>query len=371
MNKKIILFVMNELTAGGAERVIVNLANNFDREKFDVHLCLFKKTGQLVDSLQDDITLHDLKSARVRNGALKFFLLTLSLKPDFVFSNIYHVNLFVSIQIKALRLLLKNTKFIARETNTPSLRAKYKKSSSKGDLIFKRTINNFDRVIAQSRYMRDDLVDTYNINQDKISVINNPLDIKNINLQLNKPISKKETLFIKNKKTHILAIGALQEQKGFDNLLKAVPYLDDRLHLNILGDDRKKEEKEILVKIINDLNITERVTFLGYQKNPYEFINKSDLVVLSSRYEGFPNVVIESHACGKFVVAFECPGVNSEIIKNDVNGYLVENGNIKALADSINKYSKMNFDNKRIKQTTDRYHVNKIIEEYEQILFNL
>lgn len=369
MKKKTILFVMNELSAGGAERVIVNLANNFDRDKFNVHFCLFKKKGQLVESLKDDITLHDLNSSRVRKGSFKFFLLILSLKPDFLFSNIYHVNLLISVQIKLLKLILKNTKFIARETNIPSIRAKYIRASKKGDLIFKKTINNFDHVIAQSNFMKKDILSTYDIDIEKVSVINNPLDIDIINTNIESP--QKPLLFSPTNKTHILAIGALQKQKGFDNLLKAVPYMDEKLHLNILGDDRNLEEKQKLKNIIDELNISDRVSFLGFQTNPFKFVKESDLVVLSSRYEGFPNVILEAHACGKFVVAFECPGVNSEIITNELNGYLVENGNIKLLAESINKYSALCFNDIKIIESTNRYHIDTIIQKYEKIFLKL
>jgi len=71
MNKQVILFVMHELSVGGAERVVSNLVNNLDREKFDIHLCLFKKKGALVDVLAGDITLHDLKASRVITAAHK------------------------------------------------------------------------------------------------------------------------------------------------------------------------------------------------------------------------------------------------------------------------------------------------------------
>lgn len=366
MNKKIILFVMHQLSSGGAERVVMNLANNFDREKFDIHLCLFNKTGQLVDSLKDDVVIHDLKSSRVSKGVLKFLLLLLSLKPDFVFSSIDHVNLLISIQIKLLRPILKNTKFIAREANIPSIRAKYIKASNKRDLIYRRTINSFDKVISQSKYMKEDLIKIYNINPKKIFIVSNPVDLKTIELNLQH--EEKRKLLLPTEKIHILAVGALQIQKGFDILLETVPLLDDKLHLNILGSCKKTEEKEKLQKIIAQLDIADRVSLLGFHKNPYEYIEQSNLVVLSSRYEGFPNVVLEAHACGKFVVAFECPGVNSEIIENGLNGSLVECGEIKALADAINKYYKVDHDANLIKKTTIKYSVDKIVKNYERIL---
>jgi glycosyltransferase involved in cell wall biosynthesis len=361
MSKKIILFVMHELVAGGAERVVVNLANNLDRNKFDVHICLFNKKGWLLDLLKDDVTIHDLKTPRVSRGAIKFPFVLFSLKPDYVFSSIDHVNLLISVQIKLLKLFLRNTKFIAREVNIPSIRAKYEKLS-KQDYFYSKTINQYDYLIAQSNYMKDDIVDSYNIKASKITVVPNPLDIRNIERSI-KDIDD-EKLYSSGK-INLLAIGYLRPQKGFDLLLQTVPLLDDSLHLNILGDGA---EKDNLDQQIRQLNIADRVTMLGVDENPYKFMKQADMVVLSSLYEGFPNVILEANACGKFVVAFECPGVSAEIIEDSINGVLVDPENIEALAKAINIYATKQHDEKQISNTTDRYKVENVVKVYERLL---
>ncbi|MEE9327310.1 MAG: glycosyltransferase [Cocleimonas sp.] len=361
MSKKSILFVMHELVAGGAERVVVNLANNLDRDKFEVHICLFNKKGWLLDLLKDDVTIHDLKTPRVSRGAIKFPFLLLSLKPDFVFSSIDHVNLLISVQIKVLKLFLRNTKFIAREVNIPSIRAKYEQLG-KQDYFYSKTINQYDYLIAQSNYMKDDIVKSYNIEASKITVVPNPLDITHIKRSIQN-IDEEE--LYSSGKINLLAIGYLRPQKGFDLLLKTVPLLDDFLHLNILGDGAEKENLE---KQIKQLGIEDKVTMLGVDENPYKFMKQSDMVVLSSLYEGFPNVILEANACGKFVVAFECPGVSSEIIEDSINGVLVDPENIKALADAINSYVKIKHDEKKISKTTDRYKVENVVKVYERLL---
>lgn len=361
MVKKSILFVMHELVAGGAERVVVNLANNLDRDKFEVHICLFNKKGWLLDLLKNDVTIHDLKTPRVSRGAIKFPFLLLSLKPDFVFSSIDHVNLLISVQIKVLKLFLKNTKFIAREVNIPSIRAKYEQLG-KQDYFYSKTINQYDYLIAQSNYMKDDIVGSYNIDASKITVVPNPLDISNIKRSIK---NKNEEKLFSSGKINLLAIGYLRPQKGFDILLNTIPLLDDSLHLNILGDGAEKDNLENQIK---QLKIADRVTMLGVDENPYKFMKQSDMVVLSSLYEGFPNVILEANACGKFVVAFECPGVSSEIIEDSINGVLVEPENPEALAKAINLHSKMKHDEKKISSTTDCYKVENVVKFYEKLL---
>jgi glycosyltransferase involved in cell wall biosynthesis len=363
MKKKKILFVMHELVAGGAERVVINLANNLDREKFDVHLCLFNTKGTLGKLLNDDITIHDLDSTRVMKGALKLPLLFIKQKPDIIFSSIDHVNLLLSLQVKFLKFFLKNTLFVAREVNIPSIRAKYEKTSKKLDKIYRQTISNFDIVIAQSNYMKEDIVKSYRIDDSKVQVVSNPLDIKHIERALFQ--SKDEVGLLKNNKVNVLAVGFLRPQKGFDLLLEAVSYFDENLHLNILGEGAERTNLEGIIK---KLGIQDKVTLLGKDDNPFKYMRSADIVVLSSLYEGFPNVVLEANACGKYVVAFECPGVNNEIIENNVNGCLVELKNIKALAESLNKSSLIAHDELKIKQTTHKYWVENVAMKYEEIL---
>ena len=99
LRKTKILFVMHQLNTGGAQRVILNLANNLNKKDYEVHLCLFKKKGELLQSLSTDVILHDLKSNKVINGLFKFINLVFKLKPQFVFSSITHVNLLISLII--------------------------------------------------------------------------------------------------------------------------------------------------------------------------------------------------------------------------------------------------------------------------------
>lgn len=362
MNKKVIVFVMHELSVGGAERVVSNLVNYLDREEFEVHLCLFKKKGALVETLLEDVIIHDLKAFRVLTSGHKLFSLIVKLKPDIVFSSITHVNLLMGVFIPFLKPFSRHTRFITREVNIPSIRAKYLPKSKKLDRFYKRVIHHFDVIVAQSEYMKADILKSYSVDQNKVLVINNPLDIERIyKIILEEDV--KEVLFEANK-TNILAVGNLRRQKGFDILLSVMPLLHEKFHLTIIGEGK---ERALLEKQIDALGISQKVTLLGFQANPYKYMNKADIMVLSSRYEGFPNVILEANACGLFTLAFECPGVSHEIIQNDINGFLVEFEDVSALALAFEKYVNVIHDKENIVETTRRYNVENIVKEYEKV----
>lgn len=361
MHKPVILFVMHELNVGGAERVVSNLVNNIDHEAFEVHLCLFKKKGALVETIAREVIIHDLEASRVLLSPHKLWSLILKLKPKVVFSSITHVNLLLSMLAPLLRPFLKETLFITREVNIPSIRAKYMPQSKKMDRFYKHTIGNFDYVIAQSNYMRDDLITHYGLKKEKVEVINNPLNVNFILSQLEKKTSK---TLLNSTKINILATGNLRKQKGFDKLVEVMRYLDDRYHLTIIGEG---VERALIEANIETFDVRERVTLLGFQANPYIYMKASDIVVLSSNYEGFPNVILEANACGKFAVAYRCPGVSEEIIQHEVNGSLVEFSDIKALAKSIENHTAIRHNEIAIKETTKQYEVQNIVHRYEEI----
>jgi len=214
--------------------------------------------------------------------------------------------------------------------------------------------------------MKQDIHESYGVDENSITVINNPLDFKAIETFLSDERSGR--VLMERDKTTILAVGNLRRQKGFDILLRAMAQLGERFHLYILGEGK---ERRLLEKMVDELDLSDKVTLLGFHKNPYIHMKNADMVVLSSRYEGFPNVILEANACGRFVIAFACPGVSNEIIENNVNGLLVECGNDKKLAEAIEKHADIEHDEAIIKETTTRYKVGNIVKAYEKVFLKL
>lgn len=365
-NKKVqkmkkIMFVIHQLNAGGAQRIIMSLADNLDKKKFEVILVVINNVGEFSNYSNKDVKIIDLKTPHARHSLFKLFRLIKKEQPDIVFSGIAYLNLLFAILIPIIKIFVKNIKFIARETNTVSIQNTQEKYPKLFDRLYTMFYKNFDIIISQSKYMKNDLIENYKISNNKIKVINNPIDIEKNDKLVNETTV---SLFDKSK-INLLAAGRLNHQKGIDLLIEAMKLLNDKFHLTILGEG---EERNNLINLAKELGVLEKITFAGFQKNPYVYMKQADLFVLSSRYEGFPNVVLEANACGTPVVAFNCPGGTGEIIENGTNGFLCECGDIVDLAQKIDKASLQRYDKNKIKSLIkNRYDVNIIIKQYQRL----
>jgi glycosyltransferase involved in cell wall biosynthesis len=357
IKKNKILFIVPSMRGGGAERVMITLLNHLDRSRFDPILALVKKEGSLLDKLPSDLPIIDLNARNARYAIIKIIRLAWSIKPDVVFSTLGYLNLLIAL-IKIF--LPRNIRLIAREGSIPSVQNKREKYPKIFDWLYTNVYYRFDCIIAQSQYMRRDLIENFSIPDEKVIVINNPVDIERVTL-----LSGEMGYSYPANKINLLAVGRLSREKGYDLLLQAMKLLDDQYHLTIVGIG---PEESRLLKLSKKLELQERVTFIGFQDNPYAWMKNADLMVLSSRYEGFPNVVLEANACGTPVIAFDCPGGTGEIIKNGVNGLLVKCGDYVAMADAIQRFRLMTWNEMKIKENiSEKYNINFIMNKYEQL----
>jgi len=365
MKRVDILFIMPSLNRGGAEGVIVNIVNNLDREKFNIKLMLFQNRGDLVANLRDDIRVYILNSNSVSLGMFRAVYKIYTLNPDIVFSGISNLNIYLSLFIPVLKLFRKDIKFVARQASILSLNNKQEKAPRIYELLHKSVYKNYDLVICQSKYMRDDLISNYKFPFSKCIVINNPIDIDSV---CKKALERVDDFPFSNSTINLISVGNLRYEKRFDLLLKSFSLLNNRYRLIIIGDGIRAD---YLKKLAKSLKIEKRVAFLGYKSNPYPYIKRSDIFVLTSEYEGFPNVVLEANLLGLFVVGFKSVGGVTEIIKDGLNGRLVEFGDIKRLADAIKRVDISLLDRKAISKSAYRFSLREIIKIYEKSLEGL
>lgn len=178
------------------------------------------------------------------------------------------------------------------------------------NLLVKVLFNKAYKIIAVSEGIKEDFQKNFNIKEDKIEVIYNPIDIERI-----KKLASEKIEF--NRKT-IISIGRLDRQKGQWHLIRVLKEIEN-VDLVILGEG---ELDSYLRNLVKDLNLENRVKFLGWQKNPFKFLAGSDIFVLSSIWEGLSMVILEAMACGVPVISTDCPVGPREIIYPD-NGILI------------------------------------------------
>ncbi|KII77750.1 glycosyltransferase [Vibrio renipiscarius] len=368
MNKIKIMFLMPFLGGGGTERVISLLCNNLDPEKFDVTLTLVKKEGRYIDNVSDHVKIITIDKPRVRNAIFDIVKLVNSERPDILFSSLGEFNLVVSM-IKCF--FNKYTVVITRESNTVSSANKDKSYPALYNFLYKTVYKNLDNIICQCHFMERDLIENYGIDKNSIKVINNPVDVKYI---CGITENSERSLSQIQDKLRIVVAGRLENQKGFDLLLRALSRVKRKYELIILGDGTKKEELEDLA---SKLNISDKVKFKGTVSNPFFYFKNSDVYILSSRYEGFPNVVLEACIIGLPIIAYNSPGGTADIINSNIIGDLVTYGeceeiNIECLAESIEKFDSGHYKSDEIiNDITNRFGVDKIIEEYSRYFFSL
>lgn len=360
--RKIILFVIPSLTTGGAERIVTNILNHINREKYVPQLLLiFKTEHTYLKNLRNDVKVIHLNiSPNIKYYFLKTLWGIIQQNPDIVFMGLSGINVLLSPFIP----VSKKMKWFARETNMVSKHVKNKRML----FLYRYFYKNYDAIIAQCADMKMDLVEKFNIPLEKIKVINNPIDTSFIDQKLKEACV---VSFPKNK-INLLACGRLTYQKGFDLLINAFAHLysKEKYHLTIIGGEEKKEYTEHLISLVRKYHLEKSITFAGYQTNSYKWFQKADIFILSSRYEGFPNVVLEALYCGTPVLANNCKGGIKEIINDGKNGVIFdfENNDFENKLDQI---FKIKFNSREIIfNTKSRFDIKSIINKYERVIDN-
>lgn len=338
---------------GGAEKITHAIICNIDFNKFDVSLVLLENKGELLNDLPEELRIIDLEVSRIRYYPLKFIPLLIKEKPDIVLFGWGELAAYVSPVLPFFR----KTKFIVRETNIVSQHVVRKEIK-----FFYRFYSNFDLIIAQSDDMKKDLIKHLGIDPKKIIKINNPIDFKKIEKSSRETFPKEFKVGYQN----VLAVGTLTHRKGFDNLIRVFSFLRDRnIFLTVLGIG---EDEAKLKKLAKELYV-KNIQFLGIKRNPYPYFKHADLFVLSSRYEGFPNVLLEAGASGTFSIANDCSGGIDEIIQPNINGMVCDISNHEEFAKKIEKGLHLRKGKEVIKESIrSRFGSKQILDRFNKIL---
>ena len=364
LTKGSVCFLSLDMGYGGAEKVIATLSNEFARSGREVTIVTFFEQNDFTHVLDSSIKLHNLST---QNFKMSFFSLSKFIyrhRFDNFIANIWPLTIFSFI----VRLIWPKTKLIYVEHSILSEQYKGK------NLIFRSlqalSIAIFYRfahhIVSVSNGVQDDLID-YRAPKKKMSVIYNPLMPSLVNSR--QPLNPEILSWMKGSPINLIAIGQLIKVKNFLNLIKSVDILvnqnKQKLKLVILGDG---EERAVMEKAIKSYNLEHSIFLPGWVDDPIPYLRLSDLLILSSDYEGFGLVILEALSVGVNVVSTNCKTGPGEILRHGEFGFLCKVGDVQALADSINIALNDPLPKNMLISRALDFSPQKISQQYEKIL---
>jgi glycosyltransferase involved in cell wall biosynthesis len=326
-----VAFFLPSLEGGGAERVCVTLAGAFLHQGLAVDFVLGKKTGQLLDDIPAGAGLIDLASRRTLTALLPLAAYLRKENPFALIAAPDHANL-VAIWAKLLASSQTRVLISCHNQMSIAIQNSRKIQEKKYPLLLHLFYRQADALVAVSQGVADDLACVARIPREKIKSIYNPFPVDEI-VCLGSQLPS-HPWFGLGKTPVVLAVGRLTAQKDHSTLLRAYAALRSRrpVRLVILGEG---EERARLLALADELGIRSDVDLPGFTDNPYSYMTHCRVLVLSSIWEGFGNVLVEALACGTQVVSTDCPSGPAEILENGTYGRLVPVGDVKAMAKAI------------------------------------
>lgn len=358
--KQLSLLIGN-LSAGGAQGVCVTLANALAARGYVVEIVVLNLRGATrCDDVSEEVAVVDLEAGRARYAlpALARHYHSARLDAVLVFSPQ------LWLMMEGVRRWTRATyRLPARSINTYGAVARHSPSLLRRtvvDWLLRLFYRRADAIIAQSSAMAEELVAVYRVPPGRLHVIPNPVAPRYLatDSETARPI----------KAPYFLYVGRLAAQKGLGRLLEAFAERAasrPELQLVLVGEGPCRAE---LADQTAGLGIEEQVHFVGQQSAVLPWYRHAVATVLTSRYEGLPNALIESIACGTPVVSFDCPSGPSEIIIDAENGYLVPEGDVTALTKALESVEQAVFDRERVRATAQRFSPQQVVSAYEQVL---
>lgn len=359
MNKKL-SFLIGGLRGGGAERVCVTLANGLAERGYEIDLVVLSLKGAIRNKeLSNKVNLINLNVHQARYSMIVLWRYLRKARPKTVLSFNRQISVIVGLlrKLTGLRFRLVSRNIIFLSMSEASKSGVWDKYIS-GCLI-KRFYSLSDSIIAQSYAMKEDLLTYIKIPENSVQVIQNPLS---------KEVENYNKFVDVKRKDYVLCVGRLETQKAFHYAINSFSVIAEeypRLRLKIVGDGSLKFQ---LIQLAQDLGVSDRVDFEGFQPEMIPYYLEAKATLLTSIFEGFPNVLVESIALGTPVVAFNCPSGPSEIIVDGVNGYLVPYKDEIALVNTLRKVLTIDLPREEVCLTARAYESNAILDRYEDLL---
>lgn len=373
-----VLATTPSLRGGGSERVMTTLLNHFDPQRLAVSLVVVDgRDPALARDLPRDLRWLDLGCHRVMRAVPRLCALIRQRRPRVVLSTLSHLNLMLAI---TKPLLPRGTRLVARESSVLSEIVRSEGRAPLWRWAYRRFYPRLDHVICQSRVMQDDLCAHFGVPRHRTTVIPNPVDLEKVarlSMQDGEPDEAEGpgepaqpaagAAVPMPVPVRFVAVGRLVPVKGFDVLLEALARLGrPEVHLDLVGDGPELARLQALAAT---LGVTHRVRWRGFQANPYHWMRRADALVLSSRYEGLPNVIIEALACGTPVIASPVPAA-LEIIDGIAEAVAARGMTADDLADAMACW--LDGPRERVPaRHVARFEVGAVTRQYEAVLHHV
>ncbi len=358
------------LTGGGAERAMLNLARSFSQRGILVDLVLLSREGAYIDQVPSNVRVIDFGGRKL---AMSFHLLWNYLhqeKPTILMTTLDEPSL-AALWIRALSRLIQadrhvsNMPIIVNVQNNISTESQHSKrwKTRLMPLFAKLFFPWAEAIVPVSEGVGEDLIHL-GIPAEQVKVIHNPIVTPALFSQASEPIE--HPWLIPGHVPILVAVGRLTQQKDFSTLLQA--FAKARairpMKLIILGEGELRSELEALM---HQLDIQEHVSLPGFVANPFAYVARSDLFVLSSLFEGLPTVLIEAMAVGTPVVATDCPSGPYEILQGGQYGPLVKMSSINELASAILLRLDQPRNSEWLQQRASKYSIDESVNAYARL----
>lgn len=377
--KKKIMFMINSLYGGGAEKVIQTILNNLDTSKYEITLYSMhreKIDRQCYKSAFDyKVIFDDCKS---NNKFIKIFNTLFYKVKGFIFNNcsskvFYKLFIHEKYDVEIAFIEGESTKIIAGSSNKNSKKLAWVHidllSNPWTSFLYKDVIDEknhyekYDKIICVSSSVKESFIKKYKI-ADNVIVLHNPFDKKEILDKSNFDCD------LKNNDFKMISVGRLEPQKGYDRLINIAAKLKSdgfKFKIYILGDGSLKS---LLINTISEYELQDYVELLGFKENPYCYMKNCDLFVCSSRSEGYSTVIAEAIIIGMPIVSTDCAGIHELFGKYDC-GLISKNNEedlYQKLYEVLSDKSILSFYSSQSKLRGKEFSLEYVISKIEELI---
>jgi len=319
-----VTFFLPNFHVGGAQKVALEIANGLSKRGKKIEIVVLNDEGLFKKNVSSRIKVNIIGKKRVFQSLIYLSKYLKAINPISFFNAQTHGSFVV-----ALAILISKWKgrFITRQTNTQKFN-KFRKFAIKDYLTH--VLFNFSNLIAHSVIAPSQGIASEIKNLKKIKIIPNPINFSEI-VELSKEKIENSKI---NKQRFILGVGRFVKQKRFEDLIKAfaLTNLSHLLKLVLIGEG---PERTKIKEASKRYGIEEKVIILDYDANPFKYMSKCELFVLTSGWEGMPSVLIQALVCGAKVISTDCNHGPKEILNNGEYGSLVPIGDIEKIKTTI------------------------------------